>query len=251
MIRVEAAGPVTRITLDRPKRRNALDWGMIEALGNALASVEADRAIRVVVITGAGATFCAGRDLDIAAAEGGLPGVMERDGAWTRIFEILHRLPMPSVAVVRGHAVAGGFTLAMACDFVVAERGSRFGAFEMRRGFPAAVNTPVLARLLGPRIALELLLLGEAVDADRLHGLGLVNRLADPGTVDYVADEFVARLAALDPDAVHLAKEAHRVARDMPHEAGLVLGKQLNALIAASGRIDEGARAFLAEKERG
>ena len=155
------------------------------------------------------------------------------------------------MAVVQGYAVAGGFTLAMGCDFVIAERGARFGALEMRNGFPAAVCTPVLARLLGPRLGLELALFGDLIAAERLHAAGLINRLADgEDELDRIAGEFLGHLAGLDPHAVALTRETFRAAENMPLDNALDMGKHLNQLVGASGWFAEGAARGLDKSRR-
>ena len=250
-IRGERDGAVARLVIDRPRRRNALTPAMIGELARAIGAAEEDAACRCIVITGAGGNFCSGRDLDATAADRSLPSVIAHDDAYAAIFDRLLRLSKPSVAVVRGHAVAGGFTLAMACHFVVAEAGARFGALEMRGGFPAAINTAVLSRLAGPRRALELLLSAETFTAARLEAMGLITRLAnDEADLDRAASELVAGLVALDPVAVKLTLETHRAAASMPASEALTLGKQLNALLAASGRIAEAAANFAARKPK-
>jgi enoyl-CoA hydratase len=138
--------------------------------------------------------------------------------------------------VVRGHAVAGGFTLAMGCDFVLAERSAIFGAYEMRNGFPAAICTPLLAHLVGPRLGLELAMLGEPIPAERLFAAGLVNRLADDAQeLDRIEHEFVGRIAALDPGAVKATRDLFRAAGAMPLDNALDMGCNLNLLIEARG----------------
>jgi len=250
MIRVRRDGYLTSIIIDRLDRRNALNWDMIGALGDAVAQSDADPGCRCIVVKGAADQFCAGRDLDAAGGAGALVPALEADAAWTRIFHLLHRSATPTVSVVRGYAVAGGFTLAMACDFVLAERTARFGAMEMQNGFPAAINTPVLAKLVGPRLALEMLIFGDLVDAERLYAMGLVNRLAaDADDLASVEDEFVGRLLERDPHAVALTKESHRASVNMPLDDALVMGKQLNTLIAASGRLEEAAQSFAAKQK--
>jgi enoyl-CoA hydratase/carnithine racemase len=240
---------ITTLTLDRPERRNALSPQMIDALGRELAAVEADSACRCLVLTG-GEHFCAGREL-VGGMARTLEAVHEYDEAYTAIFRALLQLSKPSVAVVRGYAVAGGFTLAMGCDFVLADASARFGAMEMSNGFPAAVNTALLAHLAGRRVALELLLFGEPVPAEALYRAGLVNRLAaDAAELERVAAQFTAGLAALDPLAVRLTKEALRATAGMLPTEALSYAKNLNALLLASGRIEEGARAF-ARRKRG
>lgn len=250
MIRVERDGNSSTVIIDRPDRRNALNWDMIVALGDAVAQCDADADCHCITIKGSSGHFCAGRDLDAAGSAGALVPALEADAAWTRIFHLLHRAATPSVAVVRGYAVAGGFTLAMACDFVLAEKAARFGAMEMQNGFPAAVNTPVLSKLVGPRLALEMLVFGDLVDAERLHGMGLINRLADDeAALAEIETKFVTRLLERDPHAVSMTKETHRAAVNMPLDDALVMGKQLNTLIAASGRLEEAAQSFAAKQK--
>ncbi len=240
MIRSERDGPIARLVIDRPERRNALDPATTRALGDGIEAATRDPGVHVLVIKGAGDTFSTGRDLKASAAaadEGGRAhDPFGEDEAWVRVFHLLLRSPVPSLAVVRGHAVAGGFTLAMGCDFVIAERKATFGAFEMRHGFPAAVCTPVLARLVGPRLGLEFALLGEPIPAERLLAAGLVNRLADDaeGLARLEAD-LAGRIAGLDPRAVKLTRDAFRAAEQMPLENALDMGRVLNQLIAATG----------------
>ncbi len=218
MIAVGRSGGVTALTLNRPERRNALDAAMIRDLCAALAAADADADCRCVVLKGAGGSFCSGRDLGAAAQLRGLAPVLEYDDAYARIFVLLANLGKPTVAVVQGYAVAGGFTLAMGCDFVLAEAGAQFGALEMKRGFPAALNSAVLAHKTAPRNALELLLSAGTHSARRLYEMGLVNRVAlDAGDLARIEGEFVAGLVALDPLAVKLTKETLRAAASMPY----------------------------------
>lgn len=247
-ITVTATGGATTVVMHRPQRRNALDTAAFVALGDAIADAESDPGCRVLRLQGRGGTFCAGRDLADGAG-GDLSAVLAWDEAWTRIFRLLRHAAKPSVAVVEGYAVAGGFTLAMACDFVLADRNAKFGALEMRHGFPAAVNTPILSKLIGPRLALEFLLFGDLIPAERLYEAGLINRLAD-GAEDLaaLADDFTARLAALDADAVRMTKELNRAAVNMPIDDALTMGKHANALIKASGRLDEAAARHAARR---
>jgi enoyl-CoA hydratase/carnithine racemase len=238
MIDVAHAGPVTTLFINRPERSNALDHVSVKALSTTIAHAEADTGCRCIVVRGAGGTFSSGRDLGDARHDAPLAEILTYDEDWTDVLHLLHGLSKPSVAVVEGHAVAGGFTLAMGCDFVIAERGAKFGALEMRGGFPAAVNTAILSHLVGPRIALEYLLSADTFPAEHLFRNRLVNQLADgPAELQCIAGEVTVRLAALDPVAVKLTKEAHRMASAMPLSEAIVMGRQLNALLMASGRI--------------
>lgn len=236
MLDIDRRDGVTTLLLNRPARKNAFDRALTERLADALESETRDTVCRVIVIKGAGDVFSAGRDLR-SADEDLKDDPFAVDNAWVRVFHTLHRSPVPSVAVVRGWAVAGGFTLAMGCDFVLAERSARFGAFEMRHGFPAAVCTPILARLAGPRLGLEFALFGEPIPAERLFAAGLINRLAtDADDLAAVEADFVGKLAALDPLAAKLTRDTFRAAETMPLDNALDMGRQLNQMLAALGR---------------
>ncbi len=250
MIRIERRGSIHELVLDRAAQRNALSAEMIGELAAALGAADADAACRCVVIKGAGEHFCAGRELAPGKARD-LAAILAYDDAYAAIFERLRTLSKPSLAVVRGYAVAGGFTLAMACDFVVADAAAQFGALEMKNGFPAALNTALLSHLIGARRALELLLLGEMVTGRELHAMGLVNRIAhEASELAVVETTFTTQFAALDPVAVRLTKETHRATSNMPLADALTMGKQLNALLLASGRIDEAGRAFAERRKK-
>lgn len=238
MIDLERAGAVITLVINRPAKRNALDHACVKALSAAIANAGADAECRCIVLRGAGGTFSSGRDLSDARRDAALAQILAYDEDWTDIFHVLCGLSKPSVAVVEGHAVAGGFTLAMSCDFVIAERGAKFGALEMRGGFPAAVNTAILTHLTGPRVALEYLLSAETFPAEHLFNNRLINCIADgPAELQRIVSEMTARLAALDPLAVKLTKEAHRMACAMPLAEAIIMGRQLNALLMSTGRI--------------
>lgn len=251
MITRRHADYVTTLVVSRPEKRNALNWATIRELADGIDAAEADSDCRCLLITGEGEHFVAGRDLDEASADSTLDDTLANDEAYTRIFTALRKLSKPSVAVVRGYAVAGGFTLAMGCDFVLADRSAKFGALEMRGGFPAAVNTAILSHLLGPRQALELLLSADLFDADHLYRIGLINQLYDsPEELIAAKDKFAANLAWLDPTAVKLTKETHRATAGMPISDALVMAKHLNALMMTSGRINAAAEFYEKNKRR-
>lgn len=249
MINTRQQGAVYEIILDRAPQRNALTVEMIGALAAAVAAADVAADCRCVVIKSSSAHFCAGRELAADRARD-LDSVLAYDDAYAAVFERLRVLSKPSLAVVRGYAVAGGFTLAMGCDLVIADESAKFAAVEMNHRFPAAINTALLSHLLGPRRALEILLLGEITGARAMHDMGLINRLtADAPALAALEAALSAQLAALDPAAVRLTKEMHRAACNMPLADALTMGKQLNALLLASGRIDEASRAFAARRK--
>jgi enoyl-CoA hydratase/carnithine racemase len=232
MIDIKSEGGVVRLTLNRPKARNALNSQGMAALNRALGDLDRDASARVLVIQAAGQSFSAGRDLKEAPTLPLATSLQQHDD-WATVFQRLQRLSIPSVAVVNGFAVAGGFTLAMGCDFVLASRGATFGA--------------MLAHLLGPRLGLELALFGEALGAERLYEMGLINALAeDDAALPALADDFIGRLLKLNPAAVKQTKETFRAALSMPLDQALTMGKHLNQLLDASGSFAAGSAEFAA-----
>lgn len=240
MIEIDQQAGLTRLTINRPERKNAFDAATVAMLLAALRNVESDPSVRCVVITGAGGTFSAGRDLK-EAASAKLDSSLQHHDNWSAIFEVLQRLHCPSVAIVRGYAVAGGFTLTMGCDFMLAHHDAKFGALEMNNGFPAAVCTPLLANKVSPRLGLELALFGELVSAERVYHAGLINLLAkDDAELDQLEAQFVGRIVALDEVAVRQTVETFRATRGMPISQAMTVGRHLNQLLDATGKFSGG-----------
>lgn len=239
---VERKAHVHTLTLNRPDKRNALDREMVLGLDVALRAATDDPECHCVVLQGAGGSFCSGRDLSLESPEDGLDWYFGWDGEYGTALNRLLAMKKPTVALVEGYAVAGGFTLAMSCQFVLAVESAKFGALEMKNGFPAAINTAVLTHLLPRRRALELLLSADTFSAATLDRFGLITRVV--GSVDALRTEaraFIAGLTALDPRAVQMTLELHQLVEDMPLAHGVLVGKQMNSLLAASGTIARGA----------
>jgi enoyl-CoA hydratase len=184
------------ITLNRPDQRNALDSRLGAALTAAFQTLEQDAELRVAVLTGAGAGFCAGLDLREFASDGA--------GASDPIRALLRAgSHKPVVAAVEGFAIAGGFELVLMCDVVVAARGAAFALPEVTRALVANGGGLLrLPRRIAYPVAAELALTGDPLSAERLYELGLVNRLADPGTAVERAVDLAARIARNPPVAV-------------------------------------------------
>ncbi|MHB8681493.1 MAG: crotonase/enoyl-CoA hydratase family protein [Acidimicrobiales bacterium] len=186
-------GPIRVITIDRPHRRNAIDRPTADALEGVILAFEEDDAALVAVLTGAGDTFCAGADLK-APAEGNA-NRFEPTGAAplgpTRLF-----LSKPVIAAIEGFAVAGGLELAIWCDLRVASSNARLGVACRRWGLPLADGGTVrLPRLIGQGRALDLILTGRDVDGNEAHRMGLVDRVAAPGTALITALELARQIA--------------------------------------------------------
>lgn len=185
-IRVDRAGGIVTVTLDRPDRKNAIIPAMWDQLTDAFREVTQREEDRVLVLTGAGGDFCSGADVRVKLGpkhgEMSHPELME---AVKRCVLALHELPVPTIAAVDGVAVGGGSNLAFACDFVVATRRARFSQIFVQRGL--AVDTGgswLLPRLVGLAVAKRMILTGEMLDASRAFELGLVSHVVEPEALD-------------------------------------------------------------------
>lgn len=177
-------GPVRVLTLNRPERSNALSRQLYAQLSAALADAEADPAVRVIVITGAGRSFCAGVDMkEPVATAPQASGKRPSATAGHPIFELMVQMQTPIIAALNGHAMGGGLELALACDLRVGSTTARLGFPEARRGMGAAFATVVLPRIIPFALALEMLYTGAEIDAARATELGLLNRAVAPDQV--------------------------------------------------------------------
>ena len=241
LIRDEGASRV--LTLNRPARRNALNDALLTALCEALRQAQSDPGVRTIIVEGAGNGFCSGRDQrDAGNAES--TRALLQDGSleatvsvFTEALRLLLASRKPTIASVHGFALAGGQALTLACDFVVAERDARFGNPEMQFGFPAAMNTVLLARHLGRRKALEIAMTGAIYAAPDYAALGLINRLTEPGQRQDATRAFAASLNALAPWAVSRTKQLLRAVEHTGIDESLDAGDALNQLLRANAQL--------------
>jgi enoyl-CoA hydratase len=198
----ESRGNVLLITLNRPDARNAVNLALAEGIAAALEELDGNDALSVGVLTGAGKGFCAGMDLK-AFVTGERPWVGDRGFAG-----IVRRGPVkPLIAAVEGFAVAGGLEVALACDLIVAARGTRLGIPEVKRSLVAAGGALLrLPRRIPYHLAMELALTGDPILAERAAELGLVNRLAEPGAAVEVALALAAEIALNAPLSLAASK---------------------------------------------
>lgn len=193
-VRVDRAGPVTTVILDRPEVRNAVDGPTAAALAEAFADFDADSDAAVAVLFGAGGTFCAGADLKAMGSDHGNVVTPDGNGPMgpTRM-----RLSKPVIAAVAGHAVAGGLELALWCDLRVVEEDAVFGVFCRRWGVPLIDGGTVrLPQVVGMGRALDMILTGRAVAAAEAYQMGLATMLVPAGHARQAAEELARRIAA-------------------------------------------------------
>jgi enoyl-CoA hydratase len=242
-VTTEARDGVMVITMDRPEARNAVDTALAQQMAHAIDELDRRDDVVVGILTGAGGTFCAGMDLK-GFARGERPQVAGRG------FAGLTEAPpdKPLIAAVEGYALAGGCELVLSCDMVVAGAGARFGVPEVKRGLvPAAGGLFRLPARIPYQVAMELMLTGNFVDAERAHGLGLVNRLVADGEALDAARALAAEIAANGPLAVRVAKQVVSRAVDWPADEGFSRQAELVEPVMTSEDAKEGAAAF-AEK---
>jgi enoyl-CoA hydratase/carnithine racemase len=212
-------GPVLRVWLDRPAKRNALNGAALEEIATLFTSLATDFATRVVVLGGRGPSFCAGADRSDPPGHERLAAssdASERERRWVaqlgrRAARAIEEAEVVTIARLHGHVVGGGVVLATACDFRVAAAGTLFHVPEVDLGIPLTWGgTPRLIHEIGAARARELVLLCDRLDAVEAHRLGLVHRLVAVADLDASIDALAARLAAKPETAVHMTKTQFR-----------------------------------------
>jgi enoyl-CoA hydratase/carnithine racemase len=249
-VRYEVDGATGRVTIDRPERRNALSYQVMAELGEALAAAKGDDGVRVVVLTGAGeAAFCAGADLSGIGSNVGPAAVHEARGQVAGLFETLWALGKPTIARVRGYCLAGGFGLALACDFVIAADDATFGTPEIDIGlWPYMISIPLL-RSMPPKKVLDLMLTGRRVGAAEGERMGFVNRVVAPDDLDGAVDQLAATLAAKSPVVVRWGRDCFYRILDMAGEEALPYLHAMLTVTTLTEDAQEGLAAF-AEKRK-
>lgn len=213
-------GPVASVELHRPDARNALNLAMCRALREKFEALDADPDVRVVILCGAGPSFCAGADLKERRGRDETWVIARRQAAYAA-YEAISRCRKPVVAAVHGAVVGSGGEMAMSCDFIVAEAGAAFRFPEPQWGTVGA--TQRLQRIIGVTRAKELLFTGRAMPAEEAHQLGLVARIAPVAGLQSAATEIAAAIAKAPPLAMALTKEAVNLGSEVALAAGLLI----------------------------
>lgn len=247
-VRSDPDGPVAVVTIDRPEVRNAVDGPTADALREAFERFDADDALAVAVLTGAGGTFCAGADLE-AVAEGRRNRVTD-DGPGpmgpTRM-----TLSKPVIAAIEGHAVAGGLELAIWCDLRVAANDAVLGVYCRRFGVPLIdLGTVRLPRLIGHGRAMDLILTGRGVPGDEALAMGLVDRVTEPGGALAAAVALGHELAALPQTCLRSDRRSAIEQWGLTESEAMRTELRLGRATLESGESRAGAQAFVAGKGR-
>jgi 2-(1,2-epoxy-1,2-dihydrophenyl)acetyl-CoA isomerase len=244
-LRVELDGPVATLTLDRPEALNALTVGVKVALREALESIAADRAVRVVILTGAGRAFCAGQDLAEREQPDAAPLDVELRERYNPIIRALRSMGQPVIAAVNGVAAGAGASLAFACDLRIAAADARFVLAFGRIGLvPDSGATWFLPRLVGAARAAEMAIIGDPLSAEDALRFGLVSRVVPTEVLLTEARAMADRIAAGAPLAMALTKGAFEHAETIDLESALEGEAKLQGIAGASADHAEGLAAF-------
>jgi methylglutaconyl-CoA hydratase len=243
------ADSVLTLTLNRPSKRNALNAELIEQLHQSLENADLNAEIRVVVLRGAGRDFCAGADLDelLASVD---RSVTENEAAALRLgslFERIRQLSKPVLAMVHGRALAGGAGLATACDIVIAAAGAELGYPEIQRGFAPAMVMALLRRVVGEKIALDLVLTGRVLTANDSLAVGLVSRVVPDGDLERESMGLAGELARTSGSALAFTKQLFYQLDGESLTEGIARGARVNAVVRGTPDFRDAIARFLAK----
>jgi len=247
-ILVEIEAPIATITLNRPKVLNALSPALIGELTGALSDLDADDSVRAVVLTGGPRVFAAGADIGTMANQGAVDQLLrDQTARWAP----LAGFKKPLIAAVNGYALGGGCEVALMCDLVIAGDTARFGQPEINLGIiPGAGGTQRWPRAAGKYVAMEAMLTGAPISAQRAYEVGLVNKVVPAEMTIDVARRLARQIAEKPPLAVRMAKEAVQKAFETPLSEGLAAERKSFYFLFATEDQKEGMHAFL-EKRKG
>lgn len=247
-ILVEVDPPIATITLNRPKVLNALSPALVGEVAGALITLDANSEVRAAVLTGGPRVFAAGADISDMADQGPVDQLLrDQTGRWAP----LAGFKKPLIAAVNGYALGGGCEVALMCDLIIAGDTARFGQPEINLGIiPGAGGTQRWPRTAGKYVAMEVMLTGNPITAQRAYELGIVNKVVPAEMTIEVARRTARELAAKPPLALRMAKEAVLKAFEAPLSEGLAAERKSFYFLFATEDQKEGMHAFL-EKRKG
>jgi enoyl-CoA hydratase len=246
----DVSDSVATITLNRPEQRNAVGPQMLRDLLTAFAAAKSDDAVRAVLLTGAGdKAFSAGADLAGFAADATEVARHRERGLFVDLFLDMQRLGKPIVGCINGHALAGGFGLALSCDLLVAADSAMFGTPEIRVGVWPMMIMSIVVRNIGRKRAMQLFLTGERIDATTALQWGLVNRVVPAAEVRETAFAWAKELTRWSPLVMRLGRDAFYDIDGLDVEAALRHLQSELTIVSLSEDFREGVRAFLEKRD--
>src|ERR1051325_4597881 len=216
LLLVETTEAIATVTLNRPGQFNALSGGLIDELQSTLDRIAADPAIRVVVLAASGRGFCSGHDLKEIRAMGNAAEVELLFARCSRMMMAITRLPQPVIAKVHGLATAAGCQLVATCDLAVASTAASFATPGVNIGAFCTTPGVALGRAVGRKPAMEMLLTGEPISAERAREIGLVNRVVAPEALDAEVEALARLIASKSPAAIATGKQVFYRQMEMP-----------------------------------
>jgi methylglutaconyl-CoA hydratase len=238
------------IFLNRPEKRNALNFELIVDLTTALDQLEGNLETRVVLLTGEGKAFCSGLDLEALQrmSRQSLEESLEDAQRYARLLKRIYLYPKPMIAVLNGAAIAGGCGLASVCDLILAATTAKLGYTEARIGFVAAIVSYFLVRCVGEKTARELLLTARLIDAAEALRLGVVNEVVEASQLVSRASELARQLSENSPQSLRATKMLLAKISSPDLDAALDYACELNAASRSSADCVEGIAAFLEKR---
>ena len=251
-VQYEKSGAVVTIWLNRPHVKNCINWPTLTALAEAVDRAEKDEEARVVLFRGRGHTFCAGADLNMLGGEflGTSAHSIELAQLSAKTYDHIYNLRKPTIAVVEGYAVAGGFELFISCDFALVADDAKIGDFHIRRGvFGGAGPIYRLPRYIGMRKAKELMLTGKLLTGKECADWGLANASAPADQLDALVAEWIQPLVDKSPFTMWMTKMATNRGLDADSDSLIVLETMTCNVVHQSQDAKEGVSAFLEKRE--
>ncbi|GAB4204253.1 MAG: enoyl-CoA hydratase [Tibeticola sp.] len=240
---------VHTLTLDAPASFNVLSEAMLDALQAAVDAARADERARAVVIAASGKAFCAGHNLKEMKARPELDYYQTLFGQCSRVMLALQNLPVPVIARVQGLATAAGCQLVAQCDLAVAAEGARFGVNGIDAGLFCATPSVPLVRNMAPKLAMEMLLTGQFIDAHEARARGLVNRVVPAERLDAAVEELLAAILAKPREALAMGKALFYRQREVGIEAAYQMASQTMACNMVHPVAQEGVQAFIDKRK--
>jgi enoyl-CoA hydratase len=247
LVRYSVTGAIAEITLDRAPV-NALSMPLIDALLGALAKARDDAAVRAVIIASAHKVFCAGLDLDLIRGKRGTEARLFLERLYFALNDIQYRMGKPTIAAIDGPVRAGGMTIAISCDMIIAGDASTFGYPEIDVGLIPAIHFVQLPRLVGKHQAFGPLFLGDPFDAATAFRMGLLSEVVPKGTALDRARELAQRLAAKSPVVMKIGRDAFMRAVDADYRRAVENAAESFALVATTEDCQEGLNAFVEKR---
>ena len=248
LLRTDAGG-VTTLTLNRPDARNALSMALLQLLQEELDALVDDKSARVVVFAAAGTAFCAGHDMRELRAKPNEAYYRKTFAASSRIMKSITRLPQPTIARVHGTATAAGCQLVASCDLAVASSDAFFATPGVHIGLFCSTPMVPISRLIGRKAMMEMLMLGEPVDAEEAHRLGLVNRVVENDALDATVSDMATKIVDKSPLTLEMGKQAFYQQVDMALDDAYDYCSEVMTRNMLAHDAEEGIDAFL-EKRR-